>query len=177
MPSPRVGNVLRRFKVDVDDKGPLRPQSSPQALDSASRLSWHRAISSALPPGITDTLLTITEMRRTPSPASPGSRAVRPARPQVGRPRRHAQPRHVHARARRRRAMKVSVHAAAPAERETGAVGFSCQARVHDLSWFAFVAKPWGRGTSGTGTTSRRLSAPTSDLKTAFLTFSPGVNR
>ena len=174
-----LGNVLARLKVDVDDTGFYDPQAVRQALDSASRMVMAAGDSSALSPEITNTLLTVTEM------GADQEGCVAWLKKQfsehglkvIGRGGTRNLVTFTLERADGEQ-MKVSVHAALRLKEKTGQVGFSVSGLEYDdLRWFAFVAKPWGRAyLRNRDDIKKTIRSDKRDLKTAFLTFSPGVN-
>lgn len=172
-----LGNVLARLKVDINDKGFYDPKAVRQALDSASRLVM-AGDSSVLPPGITDTLLTITEMGADAESCLAWLKGqfIKHGLKVIGRGGMRNLVTFTLERADGKH-MKVSVHAALRLKEKTGQIGFSVSGfEYEDLTWFAFVARPWGRAyLRKREDIKKTIRSDKRDLKTAFLTFSPGV--
>lgn len=172
-----LGSVLGRV-MEITNKAEIDPAEVCAFLDKATRAASAPSDLSSLPPGVVETLTTISEMG--PDENSCREWLVRQFKKHglevIGRGGGASAPRFTLRRSDGKE-MWVVTHVALRPKEKTNQVGFTVSGLdLPELSWFVFISRPWGRAylrlkkeILGVQRTTKK------DLKTAFLTFSPGT--
>lgn len=172
-----LGSVLGRV-MEITNKAEVDPAEVCAFLDKATRTASAPSDLSSLPLGVVETLTTISEMGPDENSCREwlGRLFKKHDLEVTGRGGGASAPRFTLRRSDGKE-MWVVTHVALRPKEKTNQVGFTISGLdLPELSWFAFVSRPWGRcylrrkdEILGTQRTTKK------DLKTAFLTVSPGT--